>query len=124
MGNLDQIPLCAERMLAAGYRDGWGVGRHIYGSNYFHYIRDPWMGLNELFWDIDFIPENAQWEVETAEAGPDSLYQWATVPPPKDFLHNTTRRPSRRVAGYSRTGVETQLFRFSRAPTREAEKMS
>lgn len=88
MGTLDQIQLCAERMLAAGYKDGWGVGRHIYGSNYFHYIRDPWMGLNELFWDIDFIPESADWEVETAEAGPDSLYQWATVPPPEDFLHN------------------------------------
>lgn len=91
MGNLDQLQLCAERMLARGYQDGWGVGRHIYGSNYFHYIRDPWMGLNELFWDIDFIPEASPWDVETAEEGPDSLYQWATVPPPADFLTNYER---------------------------------
>ena len=75
-------------ILGAGYKDGWGVGRHIYGSNYFHYIRDPWMGLNELFWDIDFIPENAEWEVEKAEANEESLFQWATSPPPEDFLKN------------------------------------
>ena len=91
MGNLDQLQLCAERMLASGYKDGWGVGRHIYGSNYFHYVRDPWMGLCEFYWDIDYIPERAEWETETAEAGPESLYQWATVPPPEDFLRNYER---------------------------------
>jgi catechol 2,3-dioxygenase-like lactoylglutathione lyase family enzyme len=91
MGNLDQLQLCAERMIGAGYRDGWGVGRHIYGSNYFHYVRDPWMGLNELFWDMDFIPEGSPWQVEVPEEGPDALYQWATMPPPEDFLKNYER---------------------------------
>ncbi len=88
MGNVDQIQFCANRMIEAGYRDGWGFGRHIYGSNYFHYVRDPWNSLVEFFWDIDFIPGDAAWEAETAEAGPDSLYQWATSPPPADFLTN------------------------------------
>lgn len=88
MGNLDQLQICAERMVAAGYRDGWGTGRHIYGSNYFHYVRDPWMGLNEFYWDIDFIPEGVAWEVEVAAPGPEALYQWATTPPPEDFLKN------------------------------------
>jgi catechol 2,3-dioxygenase-like lactoylglutathione lyase family enzyme len=88
MGNLDQLQLCAERMIGAGYKDGWGIGRHIYGSNYFHYVRDPWMGLHEFFWDIDFIPETAAWDVEVAEAGPESLSQWATTPAPADFLTN------------------------------------
>lgn len=92
MGNLDQLQLCAERMIAAGYQDAWGVGRHLYGSNYFHYVRDPWMGLHEFFWDIDFIPENGAWEVEIAEASPDALCQWATTPPPDDFLRNYERR--------------------------------
>ncbi len=91
MGNLDQLQLCAERMIGAGYQDAWGIGRHIYGSNYFHYIRDPWMGLNELFWDIDFIPEQSSWQAEVAAEGPDSLYQWATMPPPEDFLRNYER---------------------------------
>ena len=85
MGNLDQVLLCAERMLDAGYRDGWGVGRHIYGSNYFHYVRDPWMGPHEFFWDIDFIPEDGTWEVEYAEPSADALSQWATSPAPADF---------------------------------------
>jgi len=88
MGNLDQIQLCAERMLAAGYKDGWGPGRHIYGSNYFHYVRDPWMGLNEFYWDIDFIPEHAEWVPELAAANADALSQWATTPAPSDFLQN------------------------------------
>lgn len=88
MGNLDRLQLCAERMLAAGYQDCWGPGRHIYGSNYFHYIRDPWMGLNEFYWDIDFIPEHAEWTPDFAAANADALYQWATTPPPDDFLKN------------------------------------
>jgi catechol 2,3-dioxygenase-like lactoylglutathione lyase family enzyme len=91
LGNLDQIQFCAQRMIEAGYRDGWGVGRHIYGSNYFHYIRDPWNSLVEYFWDIDFIPAAAHWEVENAAASPESLYQWATMPPPEDFLTNFER---------------------------------
>ena len=88
MGNVDQIQFCAQRMMEAGYRDGWGFGRHIYGSNYFHYMRDPWDGLVEYFWDIDYVPGDADWEVEVAEANEESLYQWATSPPPEDFLTN------------------------------------
>jgi catechol 2,3-dioxygenase-like lactoylglutathione lyase family enzyme len=88
MGNLDQLQLCAEHMLAAGYKDAWGLGRHIYGSNYFHYVRDPWMTLNEFYWDIDFIPENANWQPQNAEANAEALAQWATMPAPADFLKN------------------------------------
>ena len=91
MGNVDQIQFCAQRVIDAGYRDAWGFGRHIYGSNYFHYVRDPWDGLVEYFWDIDFIPGDAHWEVEVAEANEESLYQWATMPPPEDFLTNYER---------------------------------
>lgn len=93
MSNLDAVQLCAERMLAAGYKDGWGPGRHIYGSNYFHYVRDPWMSLNEFFWDIDFIPEGKEWNPEIAEATVDALAQWATTPAPDDFLKNYERAP-------------------------------
>jgi len=88
MGNVDQLRMRAEYLLKQGYKDGWGMGRHIYGSNYFHYVRDPWMGLNEFYWDIDYIPEGANWVVETAEANEESLFQWATMPPPADFLKN------------------------------------
>ena len=95
MGNLDQLQLLAERMVGAGYKDAWGVGRHIYGSIYFHYVRDPWMGLCEFYWDIDFIPENANWQPEVADASGDALhenlFQWASMPPPDDFLRNYER---------------------------------
>jgi hypothetical protein len=67
---------------------GWRFGRYIYGSNDFYKVRNPWNGLVEFFWDIDFIPGDAHWEVENAGPGPDSLYQWATSPPPADFLTN------------------------------------
>ena len=49
------------------------------------------MGLNELFWDIDCIPEQSSWQAEVATEGPDSRYQWATMPPPADFLRNDER---------------------------------
>ena len=92
MGNLDQIQLCAQRLIDAGYKDSWGVGRHIYGSNYFHYVRDPWGSLCEFFWDIDFIAEHSDWKVEVASASGESLhenlFQWAATPPPADFLKN------------------------------------
>ena len=86
------MQLCAQRLIDARYQDCWGVGRHIYGSNYFHYIRDPWGGLCELFWDIDFIGEHSEWTVEVADAHGsslhESLFQWATSLPPDDFLCN------------------------------------
>jgi catechol 2,3-dioxygenase-like lactoylglutathione lyase family enzyme len=88
MGNVDQLRLRAQHLLDKGYKDGWGIGRHIYGSNYFHYIRDPWMGLHEFFWDMAYIPEGAHWEAEKAEASEEALFQWATTPPPEDFLKN------------------------------------
>ena len=92
MGNLDQIQLCAQRLIAAGYQDSWGVGRHIYGSNYFHYVRDPWGSLCEFYWDIDFIAEHSDWNVHVASASGselhENLYQWASSPPPDDFLKN------------------------------------
>jgi len=35
-------PGCRAAYAAAGYAEGWGVGRHVLGSNYFYYVRDPW----------------------------------------------------------------------------------
>jgi hypothetical protein len=40
VGSLDEIVLGAERVVEAGYRSAWGMGRHV-GSNFFHYLRDP-----------------------------------------------------------------------------------
>lgn len=88
VGSLDEIVLGAEHMVAAGYRSAWGLGRHVIGSNFFHYLRDPWNGMAEYFWDIDFVPAATTWE--TRDWGPaDGFFLWSTGgPPPADFVRN------------------------------------
>ncbi len=82
----DEIGLGAQRVLGAGYRNGWGFGRHVLGSNFFHYLRDPWNSLAEYFCDIDQIPSDGSWRAE--DHGPeDSLYLWGPAVP-EDFAAN------------------------------------
>ncbi len=38
---LDDVGRGAATMQAAGYKKGWGTGRHVLGSNYFYYVQDP-----------------------------------------------------------------------------------
>ncbi len=75
VGSIDEIGLGSERMSANGYSRGWGVGRHVLGSNYFRYIRDPWGGYAEYSFDIDFIPAAIDWQASSpaAENSPLSL---------------------------------------------------
>ena len=40
--SIQDIGLGAMRMHDKGWQKGWGLGRHVLGSNYFHYIMDPW----------------------------------------------------------------------------------
>src|SRR5881396_2683416 len=42
VGNVDEIAMGAATMQAAGWQPGWGLGRHVIGSNFFYYIRYPW----------------------------------------------------------------------------------
>lgn len=88
VGDIDEIELGAQALLRAGYKDGFGLGRHVGGSNYFHYIRDPWNSLAEYFWDIDVIPEDdSAWE--PMNVGPEEITAvWATTPPPPEFVMN------------------------------------
>ncbi|MEK9661211.1 MAG: VOC family protein [Alphaproteobacteria bacterium] len=86
MANIDHIGVAAHRLLDRGYRDGWGLGRHVIGSNYFHYVRDPWNGLMEFYADIDFIPEGMEWEPKDWPEQ-DSLYLWGPDVP-GDFIVN------------------------------------
>jgi catechol 2,3-dioxygenase-like lactoylglutathione lyase family enzyme len=88
VGSLEELHRGAGALLEAGYRQGFGPGRHVLGSNYFHYLRDPWMSLVEYFWDIDYIPEGAPWEPANMELGPRAVAQWAASPPPEDFVRN------------------------------------
>lgn len=86
VGSVDEVGLGAEQMRNAGWSDGWGVGRHVLGSNYFHYVRDPWGSFSEYSCDIDFIPSGLDWPA--ADHAPhDSLYVWGP-PLPEGFVIN------------------------------------
>lgn len=86
VGSLDDIGCGAEQMRAHGYTKGWGVGRHVLGSNYFHYVQDPWGSFAEYSFGIDFIPADRDWQPGDHPAE-DSLYVWGP-PPPDDFIKN------------------------------------
>jgi len=74
-------------MNAAGYKHGWGTGRHVLGSNYFHYVQDPWGSFSEYSADIDYISEGKPWP--SGDFPPeDSLYLWGPDVP-SDFIFNT-----------------------------------
>lgn len=86
VANVDEVGLGGCRMIDKGYRDGWGFGRHVIGSNFFHYIRDPWNSLAEYFCDIDYIPADYDWEAKNWPVE-DSLYIWGPTVP-EDFGAN------------------------------------
>lgn len=83
---LDEVALGAEQMARAGHAAGWGLGRHVLGSNYFHYVRDPWGSYAEYSFDIDFIPAGLEWPAGDYPPE-DSLYVWGPAVP-DDFVVN------------------------------------
>jgi len=80
VGSLDDVGFGAELMKEQGYQKGWGVGRHVLGSNYFYYVQDPWRSWAEYSFDIDFVAESVDWPA--ADHPPEaSFYFWGrTVP--------------------------------------------
>lgn len=84
--SIHDIGLGAMQMADKGFDRGWGLGRHVLGSNFFHYVRDPWGSYAEYSCDIDYIPADADWQAGD-HAAEDSFYIWGPTPPP-DFAHN------------------------------------
>jgi catechol 2,3-dioxygenase len=86
VGSINDIGVGATHMADKGFAYGWGLGRHVLGSNYFHYIRDPWGSYSEYSCDIDYIPVDKDWQA--ADQPPEgSFYMWGPNPP-QDFAHN------------------------------------
>ncbi|MBI4638830.1 MAG: VOC family protein [Candidatus Rokubacteria bacterium] len=75
VGSVDEIAMGARRMRAHGWEPFWGLGRHVIGSNFFYYIRDPWGSFAEYYFDLDYIPETCAWEPRDWPEG-DALYRW------------------------------------------------
>ena len=86
VGSIDDVGLGAEQMRTKGYTHGWGVGRHVLGSNYFHYVQDPWGSWAEYSYDIDFVPADVEWPAADHPAE-DSFYIWGPSVP-DDFVVN------------------------------------
>lgn len=83
---ISDVGLGAMQMAEAGYGKGWGLGRHILGSNYFHYVRDPWGSYAEYSADMDYIPAGTAWPAGD-HPDTDARYQWGPNPP-ADFGRN------------------------------------
>lgn len=88
VGNFDNVGLGGRQMEDRGYpyARNWGPGRHVIGSNYFYYVRDPWGSYAELTADMDFVEPGAAW-TDRAYGMEDALYLWGP-PPPANFLSN------------------------------------
>ncbi|WP_346910132.1 VOC family protein [uncultured Roseibium sp.] len=86
VGGINEIGLGAMQMADKGFDEGWGLGRHVLGSNYFHYVKDPWGSYSEYSADIDYIPLTQDWEAGDYPAE-DSIYLWGPDIP-NDFVHN------------------------------------
>jgi catechol 2,3-dioxygenase-like lactoylglutathione lyase family enzyme len=84
---IDEVGTGSSQMAAAGYTRGWGMGRHVLGSNYFHYVMDPWGSFSEFSADIDFVTAGHVWPAGDFPPE-DSLYLWGPDVPPY-FIHNT-----------------------------------
>ncbi len=84
--SIDAVGLGSQQMEEAGYPQGWGLGRHVLGSNYFRYVRDPWGSYAEYSYDIDFVQPENLWPAADHD-GKDSLYVWGPSVP-EDFITN------------------------------------
>lgn len=86
MGSINHIGLGAMQMADKGYSKGFGLGRHVLGSNYFHYVQDPWGTWCEYSADIDYISVDHDWEAKD-HPPEDGVYVWGPEIP-EDFMHN------------------------------------
>ncbi len=82
----DEVGRGGRALQAKAGRGDWGFGRHTIGSNFFHYIQDPWGSWFEYYSDMDFIDDYSLWSPTNYEAA-DSLASWAP-PLPGDFVRN------------------------------------
>ena len=87
VASIDEVGLGASQLAAQGFSEGWGLGRHVLGSNYFYYAEDPWGGYIEYSFDMDFVAAGTSWPAADHD-GEDAFYVWGPPPPP-GFATNT-----------------------------------
>lgn len=80
VSSIDEVGIGAEHMAANGFDYSWGLGRHVLGSNYFQYIRDPWGTWCEYSAGMEYIPPDLDWDAGD-HAPEDSFYLWGPAVP-------------------------------------------
>jgi len=95
VATFDDVGLGMQQMQDRGHTYGWGIGRHVVGSNYFYYVRDPWGSFAEYSYDIDFIPADLEWRAKD-HPPEDAFYVWG--PPPPDYFIQNHETVTRRAA--------------------------
>ena len=86
VGDPDEVGRGGRALVQKSGKGDWGFGRHTIGSNFFHYIQDPWGSWFEYYSDMDHIDDYALW-TPTNYGMEDSLASWGP-PTPRDFVHN------------------------------------
>ena len=86
VASIQEVGLGWAQMARAGFEQGWGLGRHVLGANYFRYVRDPWGSYSEYSADIDYIPADCDWKAGH-HAPEDSMFLWGPMPT-EDFIGN------------------------------------
>ncbi|WP_324698877.1 VOC family protein [Novosphingobium sp. RL4] len=86
LGDPDDVGRAGRALSDKIARGDWGFGRHTIGSNFFHYIKDPWGSWFEYYADMDFIEDHDLWQATNYEMA-DSLANWGPAVP-FDFVHN------------------------------------
>lgn len=82
----DEVGRAGRALLEKTGRSHWGFGRHSIGSNFFHYIQDPWGSWFEYYSDMDHIDDYSLW-TPSNYAPEDSMANWAPELP-GDFNTN------------------------------------
>ena len=100
VGSVNDIGVGAAQMADRGFSAGWGLGRHVLGSNYFHYVRDPWGSYCEYSCDIDYVSATIDWTSES-HGVENSLYLWGPEPP-LDFTFNYEASPEAQLVARRR----------------------
>ena len=81
--DLDDLMQGHAHLAAKGYRHGWGVGRHVQGSQLFDYWRDPFGHKIEHYTDGDLVNDASP--VGQAPISNEELSQWAPPLQPEFF---------------------------------------
>ncbi len=85
----DEAGIAGERVAEKTGSQNWGLGRHTIGSNFFHYVQDPWGSWAEYYCDMDYIPDADAWK-PTNYAIEDSFTNWAPELPDEMLVNFET----------------------------------